>query len=350
MRIAIAWLIVVGACARNVRQDQATSTDGKIAGAKHLELEDGVATDTGIVTYPGGDRVDWKQIELPDKQHGALDIRLTWRTPRPGLQVAFDVFDRWNARVASSRKTTRRSRHLTIAKASGTYFIRVYAPRRGDAGQYRLGIEFDGREEPRKDPMSVEVDNPPKLADLPPINQTVACDVYKFDFENPDCHDKCPAVNPPASWPGCRNTCTATPPDPAIPACAKDMDCPPGGDIRVRTCRPADFRPCPDPKHPDPTNLNCLEFQYPPVVSRIGRKMVVGGEVEVLIMAGSAANIDTDWTGVVLQGDSDRPLPGGAIRLLRLDVNTVVGRVKLTAQQVEANRRVRLSPPSRKHD
>jgi hypothetical protein len=345
MRIAIAVCIVSSACARNVPQDKATSRDGKIKGAKELHLENGAATDTGIVTYPGGDRVDWKKIELPEKKRGALEIKLTWTTPRPNLKLAFDVFDAWNAQVAVSKKSARRTRVASIANATGTYFIRVYAVGRGDAGRYKLGVEFDGREQPVYDPTKIEVMEPPKLVDLPPVVETKACDIDKFDFKNPDCEDKCPRVNAPANWPGCAKVCTVSPPDPAIPACAESMPCPPGGDIRVKRCTKKDFPPCPDPKRPDPRNKNCLEFEFAPVPTRIGRKFVVGDEVEVVIMAGSASNIDATWTAVVLQGNTEKPLPGGKIRILRVDSNVTIGRVKLTPQQIEQNLRVRVTPP-----
>ena len=85
MRVAITACLLVCACAHNVRQDKATSDDGKIKGAKPIELEKGAAEVRDIVTYPGGDRVDWKKIELPEKQRGSLDILLSWVTPRPGL-------------------------------------------------------------------------------------------------------------------------------------------------------------------------------------------------------------------------------------------------------------------------
>ena len=35
----------------------------------------------GVVTYPGGDRVDWKQIDLPEGKKGRLDLQMTYTTP-----------------------------------------------------------------------------------------------------------------------------------------------------------------------------------------------------------------------------------------------------------------------------
>ncbi len=344
MRIGIAVCVVLCACAHNVRQDKATSDDGRIKGAKPIVLENGAAIETGIVTYPGGDRVDWKKVELPEKHRGELDIKLTWSTPRPGLKLSFDVFDAWNAQVATAKKQGRLTREAMIKDAKGTYFIRVYAVGRGDAGKYKLNVEFDGREI-GKGPPPIEVNDPPKLADLPDISQQAKCDLVKFDYSLPDCQDKCPLINPPATWAGCLKTCTVNPPNANIPACAATMPCPLGGDIRVASCKPIHFVPCPDPKNPDLTNLNCVNFKYPPETLRIVGKSVIGGEVEVSIPIGLKSNIDKTWSGTVLAGKTDKALAGGRITILRIDGGNLVGRVRLTAEQVQANTAVVFVPP-----
>ena len=112
MRTSWLGLLWVAACANNVPQDRATGPDGKAKGAVPIALEEGEGRVRGIVTYPGGDRVDWKLIELPDGKRGKLDLQMSWTTPRPGLSVAFDVFDQWNVPVveASSNKRSRESR------------------------------------------------------------------------------------------------------------------------------------------------------------------------------------------------------------------------------------------------
>jgi hypothetical protein len=344
MRIAIAACFLL-ACAHNVPQDKATSTDGRVKGAKKLELDNGAVEERGIVTYPGGDRVDWKKVELPEKQRGALDIELSWVTPRPGLKLGFDVFDGYNQQLVSGKRITKAMRRASIKDAHGTYFIRVYAVGRGDAGKYKLGIDFDGREVGPAKP--IEVSDPPKLADLPVVTATEKCDLVKFDFSNEDCQNKCPLINPPASWPGCSKTCTVSPPNADIPACAATMACPPGGDIRVKSCTKRDFRACPDPKNPDPTNLNCLNFQYEPEVARIVKKQVIGNEVEVIIMIGAKSNVTSTWTGAVLQGTTSKPLAGGKLTITNVDTaaGTLTGRLRLTAQQVEANLNVVFAPP-----
>ncbi len=345
MRVAITACLLVCACAHNVKQDKATSADGRVKGAKTLELENGVAEDHDIVTYPGGDRVDWKKIELPEKLRGDLDVKLTWVTPRPGLKLSFDVFDAYNVPVATAKKVNRLARRASIKNAKGTYFIRVFAVGRGDAGRYKLGVEFDGREVGPLKP--IEVNDPPKLADLPDIQATAKCDLVKFDFQNPDCFDKCPLLNPPANWQGCAKTCTLSPPNASVPACAAIMACPPGGDIRVKSCREEDFAPCPNPRQPDPTNLRCLNFKFAPEVARIVKKEVIGNEVEIVVMIGAKSNVDTKWTGSVLRGSTDKLLPGGKLTIRSVDTaaGTVTARVRLTAQQVEANTAVVFAPP-----
>lgn len=348
MRVAITAACLLVACAHNVPQDKATSIDGRIKGAKPLELENGAVVESGIVTYPGGDRVDWKKLELPDKQRGPLDIKLSWVTPRPNLKLAFDVFDAYNQQLVSGKRISKLMRKASIKDAHGTYFIRIYAVGRGDAGKYKLGIEFDGREPQPVKP--IDVQDPPKLADLPdPDKQPTKCDLVKFDFSNEDCQTKCPLVNPPANWPGCAKTCTVNPPNAAIPACAATMACPPGGDVRVKSCTKKDFKKCPDPKNPDPTNLNCLDYQFDPEVARIVKKQVMGNEVEITVMIGTRSNIDGKWSGTVLQGQTAKPLAGGKLTIVNVDTaaGTLRARVRLTAQQVEANTNVVFAPPAK---
>jgi hypothetical protein len=252
------------ACAHNVAQDSQTGNDGKTKGAKSLTLENGEAKTTGIVTYPGGDRVDWKQIEIPEQKRGMLDIKLSWTPPRPGLQLAFDVFDEWNTPLASSKKSgktrTGRTRAAQVevrgkgvSPGEGRYFIRVYAPNRGDAGKYKLSVEF--KEQlvgPAFDPLKLEIPEPPKLAAVPEAE--VPCDVDAFDKNNPACRNVCPP-NPPTGWPACKGKCP-DPPDKENPACWATMDCPKPPDRRIRKCTARVFPKCPDINNPDPENPN----------------------------------------------------------------------------------------------
>jgi hypothetical protein len=177
MKYAGLALLVVS-CAHNVAQDIATGPDGKLDGALPIALENGKGLAMGIVTYPGGDRVDWKSIALPAGKRGTLDLLLTWQSPRPGLRVAFDVFDQWSTPVTVSVDRmhsgdlavvyhTGRTSETKIEHAHGTYFVRVFAPRRTDAGAYKLKVDFQDDAAPLQ--VNGDVPEPPRLPTVPPI-------------------------------------------------------------------------------------------------------------------------------------------------------------------------------------
>ncbi|HVK86258.1 MAG TPA: hypothetical protein VM513_19190 [Kofleriaceae bacterium] len=331
-------------CAHNVPQDKATGSDGKVKGARSMEFENGEARANGIVTYPGGDRVDWKQIELPEKQKGTLEFKLQWTPPRPGLQLAFAVFDEWGHRVVASKKTSRkrakgRTKRAKLENAKGKYFVEVYAVGRGDAGKYKLIVEFtEAGKGTMFDPLALEIPDPPKLAAVP--EPEVPCD--PFDAKNPSCKSVCPDFGAPPGWPPCKDKCP-TPPDVNLPSCQLSMPCPNPPDRRVKACKKSDFKKC-DLKDPDPQNPNCDNATADPVVTRVMKSEVQGGETVITIGAGSGSGVGKGWRAYVLRGDSDSPLPGGEITVVRIDKQFTVGKVRLTADQLKANDRVKLSP------
>src|SRR5262245_21487733 len=131
LALGLAILFTVSSCARIVVQDSKSGEDAKEKGAKPMTLDNGEAKAHGIVTYPGGDRVDWKMVELPSR--GQMDIKLQWQPPRPGLQLSFDVFDEWNTPIVQSKKqkgskkSHSRVRTATVDDAlKGKYFIRIF--------------------------------------------------------------------------------------------------------------------------------------------------------------------------------------------------------------------------------
>ena len=341
-------IAALAACAHNVAQDATTGVDGKEKGAKSVTLENGEGHASGIVTYPGGDRVDWKLIELPEKQRGTLELKLTWTPPRPGLQLAFDVFDEWNQPVVQSERTAKkrragRSRTATVENAKGKYFVRIYAVNRGDAGKYKLTADFKEKSNgPAIDYTKLEIPDPPKLAAVPDVQ--LPCDPFQFDPKNPACKSVCPDTGAPPGWPACKDKCP-NPPNVEIKACQDTMPCPNPPDRRVRACTKKSFPKCPDPKAPDPNNPNCDDIKVPPVLGRIIGNNVSGSDLIITIGAGKKSGVGADWKGVVLRGDSDSPLAGGEIQIIRVDTAVTVGKVHLTADQIAANARVRLSAP-----
>lgn len=346
------WIVpavLLASCANNVPQDKKTGPDGKIKGAKEMVLEDGEARATGIVTYPGGDRADWKVVELPDKKRGSLEVKLQWTPPRPGLQLAFDVFNEWNELVLSSSKKSgkKRSRARTARKtldaAKGKYFIRVFAVGRGDAGKYRLTLEFKEQlAGPIADPSLIEIPDPPKLAAVPEYVEP--CNDDNFDPKKPECKKYCPETGAPPGWAACSGRCPK-PPTIDVEACWDVMPCPRPADMRVKACKPKDFPPCPDKKNPDQNNPNCL-VPADPVVGRIIGRDVQGGEIILRIGAGSDQGVTKSWRAMVIGGSdlNSRVIPGGEVTIIRVDKARVFGKTKLTAGQIESSYHVKFVP------
>lgn len=338
-------LTVSLSCAHNVPQGKATGDDGTFKGAKELVLENGEVKTTGIVTYPGGDRVDWRMVELPEKQRGTLDIKLSWTPPRPGLQLGFDVYDAYYAPVLPERRRSNRRKGriktASIDNARGKYFIRVYAVGRGDAGKYRLSVEFaEAQSGPIFDALKLEIPEPPRLAAVP--EPEVPCD--PFDPKVPACKSVCPEFGAPPGWPPCQGKCP-NPPDINNPACHASMPCPNPPDRRVRACKASAFPKCQDINNPDPQNPNCDNAKAPPMTGRVLRTEVQGGDLLITIAGGSNSGVKKGWTATVLRGDSDEPLSGGDVQIIRIDKGSTLGKVRLTADQIKANNRVKISPP-----
>lgn len=343
--VLVGWLVC--ACASNVPQDKKTGGDGKIKGAKSMVLENGEAKATGIVTYPGGDRIDWKLLELPEKKRGTLEVKLQWTPPRPGLQLAFDVFDEWNDLIVSSSKKTGkkargRNRSAVVENAKGKYFIRVYAVGRGDAGKYKLSVEFkDGPGVTIFDASKLEIPDPPKLAAIPEVIEP--CDDFNFDPKKPECKKFCPSSGAPNGWPPCEGTCPK-PPRIDIEACWATMPCPNPPDKKVKACKPSDWPAC-NKAAPDSNNPNC-NVAPDPVVGRVVGREVQGNELVLRIGAGSDQGITKAWKAQVINGPelTDKPVPGGEVTIVRIDKARIIGKVKLTAGQIDANPNVKFTP------
>lgn len=302
MRTSWLGLVCVAACANNVPQDRATGPDGRIKGALPIALDQGEAKVRGIVTYPGGDRVDWKLIELPAGTRGTLDLQMSWTTPRPGLKVAFDVFDQWNVPVinATSNRHAGRTRSASIERAMGKYFVRIYAPRRMDAGAYTLAAAFTP--EPKPVPLpAFDYPDPPRLPSVPPPPST--CETH--DRHDLACEKVC-APGAPADWKGC-----VAPPQPQIVT-----------PIVVT----------PPVQAPDPVVTRVLKFEITPT------------GLELTVAAGSAHGVGKTWKANVLRGTTMSTLAGGTGTILRVNKQTTIVLVNLTTNAINANPQVQLSP------
>ena len=201
-----------------------------------------------------------KSIELPDKSHGQLDFTLTWKPPRPGLQLSFDVFNQWNEPVVQSKKDKGKSRGrirtATIDNARGKYFVRIYAKNRGDAGTYQIKVSFKEQQGAIALDMSkIDIPDPPKLAAVP--EPEIPCDEFTFDIKNPACKSVCPQSGAPQGWPPCAGKCP-TPPDINVASCLATMPCPNPPDRRVRACGKGSFVKCPGRRTPTRTTRTAM--------------------------------------------------------------------------------------------
>jgi hypothetical protein len=330
-----------------VSQDENTGPDGWILGAKPIVLDQNEGAVRGTVTYPGGDRVDWKLVELPRGQTGVLDVDLHWRSPRPGLRIAVDAFDHDHLRVGDSTRVGRYRRHLQVAGARGRVYLRVYAVRRSDAGRYRLSVHFTP--DPGPDDVSrIEIPLPPPLPDVP----AEAWHCHAFEPDRP--FDWCRPVpcsaderrhRDPAKAP-CEPEPCPSPPDVEIAACRDTMACPSPPDRRVRACH-REFPICPPPgSPPDPSApSDCQPRPMPPVVGRILQVEPMGSDVVITIGVGSDQGITTHWRGTILRGDTDQPLAGGDVVLVRVSKRVSIAKVHATVDVVRANQRVQLREP-----
>lgn len=306
--IAIVVVVAAFGCANNVPQDRMTGPDGRVKGAKPIVLENGEGKANGIVTYPGGDRVDWKVIELPAGKKGRLAFEMKWTTPRPGLQLGLDVFDQWNQPVANAKGSKGRVRDAFVADAQGKYFVRVYAKGRGDAGAYRLLVAFkeDAVGPKVPDPLSLEVSEPPRLPAVPG-----ECD--PFDVRDPTCRNICPpgGKGVPKTWQACIDDGTFPPPVVAPPPVVT----------------------------PPPVVVVAK-----PIKARVVKVDVAGASTLVTIAAGSEQGVDKTWGGQVMRGDTAAAMPGGKLTIIRIDKQFTIAKVGLTTDIVTSNPYVILQP------
>lgn len=320
MRHTLLLLVLAAGCARNVKPDLHTGDDGLYKGAHALELiaqsksvSSGDAE--GVVSYPGGDRVDWKKIEIPADHTGRLELELSWRSPRPGLDLSLKVYDQWGQEIANAApkkhpSTKKHPKKKTAAKnVRGTVYVLVYASRRVDAGEYELNATFHDETRVSLAP-EVDIPMPPKLA----------------------------IVTPPA---------TVLPPPPPPPPQA-----------------------CPDPKHPDAAIADCVQYfedcdvyavdnanpkcdgvkqePYPPKqIELSAEKAIGGGKIEITIPLGSDDGIAAGQLAALID-DNGVEVQDGGFTIVSVTKRTAIGRVKLPEKVVRANRNVLVWVPYQK--
>ncbi len=332
--LTLGAVVALAACAKNVPQDARTGPDGKYKGARPVVLEPGTAgaggelslegESRGIVTYPGGDRVDWRLIELPADKRGSLQLELSWTAPRVGLDLSFDVYNEWGRRLDTARPRSQRrdrgKKKLTLPDARGKLYVEVYASNRGDAGKYRLQVRFDELivEAPEVfDPSKLDVPDPPRLAAIPE-----SCTSLGYDASNPDCIQRPPSCTPttfnPAN-PRCAGVCPS-PPDPALEACKAGAEKPP---VEVP---------------PEDTEVPRTEHK-----GKIVNVSIVDGMTAIMIDVGDKHPVVQGWTGQILDSRG-KPMSGGAFVVLTTRTRQVTSKTKLKSDTVSGKNVILRAP------
>jgi hypothetical protein len=344
-RGALVLAFVLAGCAKNVKQDAHTGTDGKVKGARAVMLDpaSNEGETRGIVTYPGGDRVDWKSIELPKDKRGKVELELSWKPPRPGLDLSFDVYDQYGQKIGGvkpkkpsaakkAKKKKKGKKSLTLDSVTGTIFIEVYASNRGDAGAYKLSAKFEEAtlaNIPVFDPGSIEMPQPPKLAAVPP-----PCDPAAIDPKNPECK----GVSPP---------CDDKNPDPANPNCkGKSKPCDPAALDPLNPNCLAYYPDC-DPLKIDAKNPKCKGVTAPKpdaIDASIIATETSGSGTVITINRGTKDGVDTKWTGNVVDG-SGKNISKGDFTIFKAVERNCYAKVKASKTTVDKNLQVRLQPP-----
>lgn len=347
----LALVALSASCMSNVPQDKKSGEDGRVKNAKQMIFEENIASTKGIVTYPGGDRIDWKMIEIPEKKRGSLVVNLSWKSPRPGLRLAFDVFSDWGDKIGESKKKTgKRSRSRanagratgTVADARGKNYIRVYALERGDAGAYSLKVEFkETLGDIGFNPLTLEIPDPPRLASVP--EAVDPCTDDNFDPKKPECKNFCPANGGPTGWKPCKDKCP-DPPKIEIKACWAIVDCPNPPDLKYAKCKPADWPPCPDPKNPDLRNPNCPKT-LPTLTVRVTARESSGSDLILTAAAGAEQGITPQWTASVIDTSSGRVLANNVL-IRKIDKRLTKVATKLSASVINDNTHVKFTPPA----
>lgn len=314
-------LAMIGAvgCGGKMAPNARSGIDQDVDGAEALELTDGEGSVVDSVSYGGGDRVDWKAIELPAKESGRLALELRWKSGRNGADLSFIVYDEANKKLAEARPrphSHKISKALEVADAHGTIYVKVYASERKDAGDYALHATFTA------------------VAPPPP-----PCDPTRWSAADPACKDVCP-IPADLTVKACQNKCTV-PPDANIPACQPVMACPLVPDRRVLACA-GKFPPCSNANPKDPANPNCDSFKR-----RVTGKVISvardGSLSTITINRGADEMVDRGWIGHFLVGG--KPVKDSPFTITSVTRHQSLAKVSLSADAINQHLEVELVEP-----
>ena len=112
--------------------------------------------------------------------------------------------------------------------------------------------------------------------------------------------------------------------------------------FRVRVEPPA--TPEEPPATPEDHLPETPKTNVAPITARVIKHDVIDTRVLVVIEVGRKRGVDKQWTARVVREDG-QPIAGGSCTIVRIDDTRTLCTVRLTADQVAANPRVRIDPP-----
>ncbi len=312
---AAAALVLGAGCHRQVGQFDNAGPDQRPEGAELIELEDGEGSDTDIVTYPGGDRVDWKKVELPEDFAGILQARLFVKPPREGLDVAFEIYDGSFERVAEADPPAGSGATLKQAAVkpayAGTYYFHIYAPERTDAGEYHLAVRIEEAdvsdlEDEDDEPVAGAIPDPPTLPAIPDEGDAVA----QAESGNGNGNGGGSGNGSGGSDGG----------DPSSSGLGDDAE--------------------------DEEEDEEEEDELEPLRARVVTyQMSSGGNLEITVNRGSSHGVERGWQAKIMAGSSERPINDGEFTITRVTRGEAAGEVAISIDQLSSNRQIMLYPP-----
>jgi hypothetical protein len=320
-----------GACARNVVQDSASGKDAKVKGAKKIKIENDEGRARDIVTYPGGDRVDWKLVELPEGKKGTLDVQVRWQAPRPGLDLAFEVYDQYFQRVGRAKPSPgsgKRSKRAKVNGAEGKMYLMVYAPERGDAAKYTVTVRFKERKQGAVMDASAidkEILDPPVLPAIPEGDATAVAGAA--GGAGAPAGAGVGGAGAPAGAGGMPPGGGGAPMDPTMGQGGQGGGGMGGGGMGGGG-----------------QGGGGATAPAGPINGTIVAQQIQGDFVIITINRGKSSGVGQGWKGQILQSGTKKPLVNGSFTVIKVTERQSISKVKLSLDAINANRDVTLSP------
>lgn len=82
-----------------------------------------------------------------------------------------------------------------------------------------------------------------------------------------------------------------------------------------------------------------------PIIVRVLNFAVHNNVITVGVGGGANRGIEDTWRAEILDGQTELPLAGGELEIVKVDATVTVTKTGLTVDQIKQNTRVRLSPP-----